>query len=293
MKRLVFVNIRDNVNLGDMACSPRDYFEPFKRFKAFDFRHVPNEYLGKDTLMIIGGGGMMHPGVDEWIERRIKSQPVVTWGIGHNYHEDQETPIPSLDKTEERLLGAVASLRDRDVSRVEWVPCVTCMSHLFDGEMPEPIRDVLYLSHYNYHIPMPDGEKQINNHYSLVNNMGTVVRDIISAKAIVTSTFHGMYWSLLLGKPVVVFNPQSSRYRSGSPIPTKHLHITRDPKEANELAHYLADQEYGYGRHYEVKYGKMIWELPKLCRRRNAEFYADVLRRIDDFSGNNIDRLSA
>lgn len=108
------------------------------------------------------------------------------------------------------------------------------MSSLFDKEYRVE-HDVVYYNHHQ--LGKLVGEPMMNNEHA---SFEEVVAFLGSGETIVTSSYHGVYWGMLLGKKVVVES-----------FGSKFHYFGRDPIEPSDT--YLAQ-----------------------CREKNVEFYHRV-----------------
>lgn len=212
---MIFAHIMDN-NLGDANCCPLSYFK-FENAVEKDFRIVPCEH---GDPVVIGGGGMLHPGVDDWILKISKLTNTYLWGAGLNYHDpvSDEHVITRINECE------LSSLRDRrfcEKYSIEYVPCVSCMSPLFDVQY-EKKHDVGVYMHKD-HIFRLEGLPVMDNFNS--KPLSKVIEFLGSCKKIITNSYHGAYWSHLLGIPYEIYKPFSNRF---SDIPKESLSECRD-----------------------------------------------------------------
>lgn len=188
-------------NLGDRVCGPENYFS-FPKHKKIDILDSEQHQFNKNC--IIGGGGILHfTNRVENIAKQCKSKNknVILWGIGHNRH-DLKIPInfPSF-LNELDMVG----LRDWDTP-YEWIPCPSCMSPSFDKEYPIT-KNTAFYSHYGIRTKHIDDRSLFNNSETFEE----VIEHLGSAKYIVTNSYHGAYWGILLRRKVIVY-PYSTKF---------------------------------------------------------------------------------
>jgi hypothetical protein len=82
---------------------------------------------------------------------------------------------------------------------VDYLPCVSCNHPLFDKEYSS-IESIGIIEHPRHPINIPGFDK-INNQ----SNIESIINFLSSKSKIVSSTFHGIYWSQLLDKEVLYF----------------------------------------------------------------------------------------
>lgn len=192
---LLFVHRRNETNVGDINCCPADYF-PFPDHERSDILDLPD--LSKYKAIILGGGGLFFFG-DE-IRRMLSSGvPVIGWGIGTNKH-DYTVPYYGVDLRQFKMLG----LRDRPQGW-RFLPCVSCMHPTVSKKYAQQ-NDVVIYQHRDFPIEM-NLPRMDNN-----SPIEKAIEFIGSANCVVTNSYHGFYWSLLMGKQVMLYRPFSSRF---------------------------------------------------------------------------------
>jgi len=146
--------------------------------------------------------------MNNWLVNRPPPPiPAIAWGIGSSRH-GEITPWP--DPKGFALVG----VREADQGRAEagtWVPCVSCMSPLFDCSYLKQHEAVLFLNASPS--IMESYPAKVGGLPTMLNNqpMGKVVAFLGSAETIVTNSYHGIYWGTLLGRQVVAL-PYSSKF---------------------------------------------------------------------------------
>ncbi len=193
MSSLAIHRFEGTKNIGDIVSSPCKHFE----YEAthYDVRRTHIEPLPEADIYLCGGGA---------ITRSLTELPAdkirIGWGIGQSLRpapaKATSTPLKDWD-----LLGN----RDVDIPGTEWVPCVSCMSPLFDEEYEIEHEVVSYMNALKYSHP--------NMPYA--TNRGTfeeAIRFIGSGAIVITNSYHGAYWATLLGRAAVIVNPYNSKF---------------------------------------------------------------------------------
>lgn len=195
MKRVFCYSlIRDVINIGDLHCNPGTYFPELQAEKR-DLRDYSPSY----GLSIFGGGGLLHPNL---IDHLIPGPLSVAWGMGCNTHGVGGGSWPKfLDDF--RLVG----LRDIE-NPWQYVPCASCMNHLFHKFDGQPKRDYVIYEHFQHPLGLALGPVRKN----IGTDLAAVIDFLASARCVITNTYHGAYWSLLLGRQVIVVKPFSNRF---------------------------------------------------------------------------------
>lgn len=190
-------------NTGDMQSCPFEHFSvnvEVKKFHIMDIDDVDPQFP-----IIIGGGGLLQHGPSinniEKIMKRHRS-PVVIWGAGVNTNgKGAHDHIPGFIK-EASLVG----IRDYGFDGLGYVPCVSCLHPGFNKKY-EVKNDIVCFEGNKLNLPYPTmGCQEGATLEKILEFMG-------SANTIVTSSYHGMYWGVLLEKEVVVIpNAESSKF---------------------------------------------------------------------------------
>lgn len=198
-------------NIGDMECVPRLYFDYGKH--ECDIRKLKNLH----TDVIVGGGGLLSPFCKKSLikltelKRKKKIKKLIVWGVGNNTHYGVKQNRNYIME----FLNACNFVGIRDWNtKYAWVPCVSCMSNLFDIDY-EITNDVVIYQHKDVPIVI-DGYPKMNN---MNLNLAEVIKFLGSSKTVITNSYHGVYWSTLLGKNVLSI-PFSTRFNNFRHPPT-------------------------------------------------------------------------
>lgn len=204
--KLHFQHLRRTDNIGDHACSPFDYFD-WGDATVSDLRdnNTPDYDVG------IYGGGKIFRGLSTYNGvRRSKGAINIAWGVG----TVQSFPI-SLRYMQARRKMDIIGSRDYGDTRYTYAPCASCMSPLFDTP-PAPEHDVVFYAHAGKTAKMglniPDDMPTANNHCA---SLEEALNFIASGRTVVSNSYHGVYWALLLGRRVlcVPFSNKFGGYR--------------------------------------------------------------------------------
>jgi len=155
----------------------------------------------KDKNLIIGGGGLLFYANVLNKLYAIANGKIITWGLGHNTHNI--TSIILCDLLSKSHLNGI---RDYGLN-VNWVPCVSCMNEEFDADS-DLIYDIVVYEHKHEKILIYGLPKNDN----FGNNIKDKLDFLRSGNTILTNTYHGMYWGVLLKRNVLVINLFSSRF---------------------------------------------------------------------------------
>jgi hypothetical protein len=197
----------DTGNLGDRMSSPTLYFDFLRAVPRFDLLQVPRRVARDASVIIVGGGGLLDNDYfgDAWADLLgATSAEVIAWGLGHNRHGGSAARYPEFLQR-----FSLAGLRDDAAGfgqAFDWVPCASCMHPAFDAAETVTTEVVCY-AHASHPLRV-EGVPTITN---AERDFARVIRVLASADTVLTNTYHGMYWSTLLGRKVVVF-PYSSKF---------------------------------------------------------------------------------
>lgn len=225
-------------NIGDRVCCPALYFDLPKTIKI----DILESNTANNINYIIGGGGILN--FNDRVLKLIKkcngsNKKVILWGCGHNNHHDWRIKYPEwINKAD--LIG----IRDWGTNYT-WVPCVSCMSPLFDIKYPIT-QDVIYYRHYGINHPNVLGNQQND-----AESLDTVLKHLGSGQNVVTNSYHGAYWATLLNRNVFVY-PNSSKF----------FGLKHPPVILNNNEHW-----------YDKKNKSMSYDCLDECRQANINFY--------------------
>jgi len=200
-------------NVGDAVCSPLLYFQFPGRNNSF---HNLSDFQ-KSGPCIIGGGGLLNEQILTTLEGAVAAcvdGPIIGWGLGSNFHNAPPLEVKVLEKF--TLLG-LRDYRAKHTIPVQWhyVPCASCMHPMFKDSFNIRHSVVVY-EHQSLKIPILKEVDRMSN-LGGVFDFFDVIGFLGSAETIVTNTYHGLYWAMLLGKRVVCWKPFSTRFRTLKP----------------------------------------------------------------------------
>lgn len=236
---LINYHRRHKKNSGDMLSSPLNYFQFSTDVELAEILDPEVKYGD----ILIGGGGLLAQkkimiGLSTLLEH--KQGKVIGWGIGHNAHvypyefylnHKGLKRWQTIFKGQLANLGLISlSLRNLaiDFSEIQpvmdqfdligirdygygypWVPCASCMHPALDQFRDTPItQDVIVYEH-------PMFMRLDICHYPKQGNLGSdflsVLQFLSSAETIITSSYHGAYWGILLGRKVICV-PWSTKF---------------------------------------------------------------------------------
>lgn len=208
MLNVIFIHRKDPMNTGDVMSCPANLMENNENLKIYDILDPDIINICKDKNIILGGGGLISPFFLPALNKIIEnSKNIYSWGIGINTptirslnSDIRGLEIPYSDIKKLVSSFKISSLRDNcNINGSLHVPCVSCMHPVFlNPEFEKITNEVILFNHRRL---------EIFNHNNLpcLTNMASfteIIKFLKSAKIIITSSYHGAYWGLLLGREV-------------------------------------------------------------------------------------------
>jgi hypothetical protein len=285
MLKLTNYHVRDSNNIGDLLSSPLRYFQ----FPGFDCQTLD---IGKidytnvvDSHIIIGGGGLL---CDRFLPHvqaiyQAKTGRVIFWGVGQQRYGSGIQKPETFDYGTFLSAANLLGIRD-DGMKYPWVPCVSCMHPAFDKPR-SPQHEIVVFSHNKFQIHFP-GLPHLTN---TTDDFESVLDFLGSGETILTSSFHGAYWGILLGRKVLTF-PFSSKFTTLRHKPATYplKHWTRIKWKIALFKQVLYQQEHEGDKltcdtNNWSDYLRNIPTYPdslEECRDRNRWFYKQVMEQI-------------
>lgn len=205
MPSLVFKHIRNTDNIGDRSCCPLDYL-PFNDGVAMDL----DEPTPPCDAVIYGGGKIFGSLYSKMTAGDRQAKARIAWGVS-----TVQSSIFAFRYALSRRQMTLVGSRDYGDARYDYAPCVTCMSPLFDRSYEVRHEVVFYLHKTKSRelgLDVPAGAPVLDN---FCDSMQEAVEFIGSGDVVVSNSYHGVYWGLLLGKKVLClpFSNKFSHYR--------------------------------------------------------------------------------
>ncbi len=212
----------DTNNIGDWYCAPHHYFKELQgtALDIFDYKSedpvVANNYSQQiaNNALIIGGGGLLNRSgfklqMNAFEKLPEKGKKIVLWGVGHN----EKSPATYGNVTSYNVntdkFGLVGT---RDVNMPgAYVPCVSCLHPIFDKTYTTSQEFGVILHKDTVKKPKITTLFEAYPTTSNTTNLEELINFIGASEKVVTDSYHAMYWSMLLQKPVVVI-PNSSKF---------------------------------------------------------------------------------
>lgn len=274
MRLLLNLHYSRTRNVGDLCSLPIRYFKfPIPSQQWDLYTRWPDR---EQVALIFGGGGVdssaQHVSI---IKRYVRhhSGLTVAWGVGT--HLDR-TDYGSADTL--RCFKVVGTRDWPAPTGSDWVPCASCMLDAFDEAIVPSHEVVVYeqekrptgiagLPKMNTHVPEPVDSRgnavvRAARPNEAMDWARRSVRFLASGKVVVTSSYHGAYWALLLGKKVIAIPPQ---------VGFSKFHFFRHPPalcQASEWKEHLSSAP-SYG------------DLLPAYREANRQFHAKVLEAMN------------
>lgn len=210
----IFVHRNDKNNPGDYWSRPNHYF-PISANEIVDIANIKD--LKTSEPIIFGGGGLL--GRITWdknVQELVENNHVILWGAGQNFYGQKKKGDLVGVHVESSLPNYIDSfkqigLRDYNLN-YDWVPCASCMHPaLSKAKKIKPHKQVLGIEHNKIKIKSPLFD--CVSHSIEPDKLEDFLCYIAQYENIITNTYHGAYWSLLLGKKVIV-QPWSSKFNN-------------------------------------------------------------------------------
>lgn len=248
---IYFCHLFNSSLCGDeLSCAGR-YLDLGRRVAFVDFR----DYGGGNV--IFGGGGILARGFDSAYQRALANPDVfkAIWGAGLNYAANYGVEYPKwLDQFD--LVG----LRDY-ANPYHYVPCPSCLHPIFDSCSTNDLIGPVFFCHPGRPVPLQPEEFAGWIEYPRWFGFEQAIAKLSKATVVVTNSFHGCYYAMLLGKPVVVINEEAVAFRT-----LKYLPVICNPKDWKSAAE-------------TAKPGSQ-WYLNE-CRRINLDFRDRIVGMLD------------
>lgn len=190
----------------EMLLSSNDYNQLVQvvnsAWKASDANHFDLQREFTDKL---------HKLVKEYIDKlsRRVTAPRIVWGAGHN--QDMNKKVKSLQYP--AFLSGFDRVGVRDHRQIyDWVPCASCMHPALEKKYAIK-NDIIFFEHKKQLIKSTDfGNRSIPRYVNSGNNIEQTIELLGSANTILTNSYHGAYWGILLKKKVIVVDVWSTKF---------------------------------------------------------------------------------
>ena len=149
--------------------------------------------------------------VQEYIHKlkTNKLAPRIAWGVGHNGPPEKGKDIEYPDYMD---LFNLVGVRDFN-QRFEYVPCASCKDPAFRKTYTVK-NDIIVFEHKKQLLKGNEfGDFSIPRFVNSGQNMEQTIELLGGANTVLTNSYHGAYWSLLLGKRTIVIDSWSTKFR--------------------------------------------------------------------------------
>lgn len=221
--KILGLHFRSTNNLGDRTCHPLDYFDltsgGLNQVTCADVRAFP--FIEKLDVVVFGGGALGT--LSQRVREIYPNAAFVGWGVGCTSRNMAPVNAVAHDKASAgfSLWGA----RDWGASQ-DYVPCVSCMSPIFDEELTIRHETVVY-GHSGVR-PLKSEAEKLGLPY-MDNTTPVTLREALeflaSGETVITSSYHGAYWGTLLGRKVAMI-----------PFGAKFFSLKHRPPVAEDIA---------------------------------------------------------
>lgn len=250
--KLVFRHHSETENLGDRVSGPYQYFPVLNNLGTPVDLAIPAPIC---DVIIYGGGKIMGGLAKTFSQSDFGAKIRIAWGVS----TIQKNPVSIKYWRAFKNMNLIGS-RDYLDNRFIYAPCASCMTEYFDKKYSEK-NDIVFYAHAwktNFlNIGIPPGIPVLTNSE---NSFEKVISFLGSASVVVSNSYHGVYWALLLGKRVICL-PFSNKF------------------DGYRLPPYFATASDWLSC---INQAKAQPESLELCREATRAFYARVLKIINE-----------
>lgn len=188
--KTVNIHIKNTKNIADLFCNASRYYEI--NAESEDFSNLNKHYNSN----IVFGGGMLLKKLDNdpTILSKIKGKKI-SWGAGCSRNQ-----LKSYNYSKRPFIKKFDLFSTRDYGLgLEYVPCPSCKNSLFQKKYKIKNDIIVYSNKLSKNLKITDFPSNDNENMSLEET----IEFIGSANTVITSSYHGVYWSMLLNKNVI------------------------------------------------------------------------------------------
>lgn len=259
-RKLHFLHHFDRPNQGDVLSGPYHYFNfPEHDCISWDESIIKGKPIKKaESFDVIMGGGIYFLRNKPRLDKLMKGATnFIGWGLGLDTRVNLDEYIErfSLLGTREKKSHYI------DNQKVFYVPCVSCMHGFFDGFLSNDLVEDS-VKGVAVHLNHGFNKNEILTHFKsydvtyTTSSYEKTFKNISEAEVVITNSYHGAYWGLLMGKKVICLATEVPKW---------------DGLHANVVFSSLEDVENALK---EVK--SVPKEYLRECRSLNVSFYEKV-----------------
>jgi hypothetical protein len=228
----------NTINVGDVESSPVDHFDFLADMLRLDIHGYTGEVsehqrrvqwwdsVSNANIVVVGGGGLLE---SDYFDSALQlvfnlakpSAKIVLWGAGHNKWDLKYWRGMKTWTNWNRFPFSLIGTRD-DNQGQRWVPCVSCMSPQFDVlRQMAPVREFGLYVHEGAFRNNEISPDDFDGMPILANDVDypAALHFLAECETVVTNSYHGVYWSTLLGRKVVALPTSSKFYDLKHPVP--------------------------------------------------------------------------
>jgi hypothetical protein len=203
-------------NLGDWLSSPYYYFSEFFSQYICVLHSVWSVHwheIERSDVVIFGGGGLIDnsDSLNKVINKIIdRCDNVIIWGAGSHKYSNNSFGVETAKVKIQFEKLSLCGIRDyqhpytQEPYKAEYVPCVSCMHTEFDIAAKKDLPIINSIGTISHGL---DDSFPIRNIPSAVTNsepISTITNYILSSRVMLATSYHGSYWSMLLGRKVIL-----------------------------------------------------------------------------------------
>lgn len=206
MAHFVFQHKKNTANIGDQVCTPARWL-PFGDNSV----QIIGETVPPCDVAVFGGGQIFAAVVDAIVHQAAAARHCVTWAIGMRAAK-RKVPQVAEFKARTTLIGC----RDIDIPDTTYVPCPSCLAPGLSAPPAPQHAVVMYLhAKKSDDVERPFG---IPRHTNYQGGLDDALSFIASGETVVTNSFHGTYWAMLMGRRVLCL-PFSGKFNGFARMP--------------------------------------------------------------------------
>lgn len=217
-KTIYFINC-GGPNAGDLYSSPKLYYE----FTGFETKQITFEQVHniKNSIVIFGGGGILDTSImrNKYYKNLDSTNIYFQWGSGSNSLNVSEVTWKigkgevsfEKDTLENFLLVGRRDYGQKYLPNHIYVPCSSCKLEPL-RKTYNIVRRIGIVQHMWLQqikgLDFPKIDMKLNRK----NSIEDIVKFIGESEVIITGSFHGAYFGLLLRKKVIINGSWSSKF---------------------------------------------------------------------------------